>query len=465
MPNAYAYPADMRATRDLMRRRLLFVRQRGSLLAHIQITHHQYNVDPPGKRITYRSNREGLGEAFEDPTVRQNIASDLTVADHLEVVIGELELAVLRQARVHDPNAYALLTSVPGIGKVLALTILYEIHDISRFPSVRDFASYCRLVKCAAPLRRKEPRQRWEQDRERLPQVGLLRSRRALRRQVRTGPHRPQSPRAQVREAQGAVRPRPQARSCRLFHARPQTGVRPAALHRGVTRSSRRRGVSPSPNSSHSGWSPDIDASPSRSGMSRRGRTGIVGTNTRQRSPLDWTPLSLLRLHRRHPLFFVVSAPHPSPHILAPCSGTHMPAPLLNGTTRGNRCVSRWWERLLLPYPDTTARDASRAGHAGRTSIGVLVETSRTGTRNQVGTQRSALKALSRYSHRLERGRRTDVSLLDSRGPDRCWAAPRPLTSACVRCLRCCGAALRTRHGDAHAKPILLHVVGTGATL
>jgi transposase len=55
---------------------------------------------------------------------------------------------VLRGARVHDPTAFALLTSVPGIGKVLALTILYEIHDISRFPSVRDFPSYCRLVKC-----------------------------------------------------------------------------------------------------------------------------------------------------------------------------------------------------------------------------------------------------------------------------------------------------------------------------
>jgi len=148
MPVAYAYPADMRATRDLMRRRLLFVRQRGSLLAHIQVTHHQYNVDQPGKRITYRSNREGLGEGFEDPSVRHSIAADIALADHYEVTIGELELAVLRQARIHDPNALALLTSVPGIGKVLALTILYEIHDISRFPSVRDFASYCRLVKC-----------------------------------------------------------------------------------------------------------------------------------------------------------------------------------------------------------------------------------------------------------------------------------------------------------------------------
>jgi len=55
LPQAYVYPAEMRATRDLMRRRLHFVRQRGQLLAHIQNTHHQYNLDTPGKRITYRS--------------------------------------------------------------------------------------------------------------------------------------------------------------------------------------------------------------------------------------------------------------------------------------------------------------------------------------------------------------------------------------------------------------------------
>jgi hypothetical protein len=101
MPVAYAYPSEMRATRDLMRRRLLFARQRGSLLAHIQITHHQYNVETPHKRITYRSNRDGLGQGFTDPSVRQTIAADLALADHYQVVIGELELAVLRQARIY----------------------------------------------------------------------------------------------------------------------------------------------------------------------------------------------------------------------------------------------------------------------------------------------------------------------------------------------------------------------------
>jgi transposase len=148
LPQAYAYPAEMRATRDLMRRRLHFVRHRGQLLAHIQMTHHQYNLASPGRRISYRSNREGIEDVFEDVSVRESVAADVTLANHYETVINELELSVLRQARGHDPNSFQLLRSIPGIGKVLALTILYETHDIQRFERVQEFASYSRLVKC-----------------------------------------------------------------------------------------------------------------------------------------------------------------------------------------------------------------------------------------------------------------------------------------------------------------------------
>jgi len=59
-----------------------------------------------------------------------------------------------------------------------------------------------------------------------------------------------------------------------------------------------------------------------------------------------------------------------APHILAPCFGTHTPAPLLNGTARGNRCVSRSWEQHSFPHPDTVARARSHNGSAGRTSSG-----------------------------------------------------------------------------------------------
>jgi transposase len=38
---------------------------------------------------------------------------------------------------------------VPGIGKILRLVLLYEIHAIQRCPSVQAVVSYCRLVTCA----------------------------------------------------------------------------------------------------------------------------------------------------------------------------------------------------------------------------------------------------------------------------------------------------------------------------
>ena len=54
-----------------------------------------------------------------------------------------------RTAKGHDAQTFSRLQSVPGSGPILALVTLYEIQDISGFPRVQDFVSYCRLVKCA----------------------------------------------------------------------------------------------------------------------------------------------------------------------------------------------------------------------------------------------------------------------------------------------------------------------------
>ena len=54
----------------------------------------------------------------------------------------------MASAKEHDFRSYALLQSIPGVGRILALVILYEIESIERFPSVQDFVSYSRLVKC-----------------------------------------------------------------------------------------------------------------------------------------------------------------------------------------------------------------------------------------------------------------------------------------------------------------------------
>jgi transposase len=149
LPQAYAYPAGMRATRDLLRRRLHLVRKRGQLLAHIQMTAQQYQLPPLGQRIAYPANREGVAERFEDRAVRRSIAVDLALLERYDELLRDLELELVRQAKQHDAQAFQLLRSIPGVGKVLALTILYEIHDVHRFDRVQEFASYARLVKCA----------------------------------------------------------------------------------------------------------------------------------------------------------------------------------------------------------------------------------------------------------------------------------------------------------------------------
>jgi transposase len=149
IPTAYVYPSEMRATRDLLRRRCHFMRKRAELLTHIQNTASQYNLPAFGKKIAYQANRDGLAEHFLDPEVRKSIAVNLALLEHYDRLLTDLELHLTRTAKVHDPNAFHRLRSVPGIGKILALVILYEIQDITRFPRVQDFVSYCRLVKCA----------------------------------------------------------------------------------------------------------------------------------------------------------------------------------------------------------------------------------------------------------------------------------------------------------------------------
>ena len=149
MPMAYVYPAEMRSTRDLLRRRLHLVRKRGQLLAHIQNTHHQCNLPPPARKIAYKANREGVAERFEDASTRKSVEVDFGLIAHYDDLVRDLELFLVRQAKVHNAKALHLLRSIPGIGKILAMTILYEVDSIERFPRVQDFASYARLVKCA----------------------------------------------------------------------------------------------------------------------------------------------------------------------------------------------------------------------------------------------------------------------------------------------------------------------------
>lgn len=147
-PIAYVYPRKMRATRDLLRRRMYLSRKRSAVLSHIQNINSQYNLEPFGKRLGYRANREGIIDRFADKSVRKMIGVDVHLLDCYEEVLRDVELFILKTARIDDPISLHILQTVPGIGDILSMVMMYEIQDIGRFKRVQEFLSYSRLVKC-----------------------------------------------------------------------------------------------------------------------------------------------------------------------------------------------------------------------------------------------------------------------------------------------------------------------------
>ncbi len=144
---AYAYPAKWRATRDLLRRRMYLSRRCSELVAHIVNTNTQYNLPAFTKKLSRKYNHDGVAERFDDPQVQKSVQVDLEMIQAMNTVLKKLEWHIEKTAHQHDYHTLYLLRSIPGVGQILALVILYEIHDIKRFSRVQDFSSYARLVR------------------------------------------------------------------------------------------------------------------------------------------------------------------------------------------------------------------------------------------------------------------------------------------------------------------------------
>lgn len=145
-PVAYVYPRRFRATRDLLRRRLHFVRFRSELLTHLKMSEAQANLEPLKKRLDHPAQRAGFPARFPEGSARSSIAADCRLLDALDDLVADLERELVATAKADDLAAFYRLRSVPGIGEILALTLFYEVPDFDRFDTVQQFASYARLV-------------------------------------------------------------------------------------------------------------------------------------------------------------------------------------------------------------------------------------------------------------------------------------------------------------------------------
>jgi hypothetical protein len=104
------------------------MRKRAELLAHVQNTNSQYNLPELGKQIAYKANRDGVAERFADRAVQKSIEVDLALITHYDQLLTDLEHSIVKAAKHHDANTLYLLQTAPGIGKILSLVLLYDIH-------------------------------------------------------------------------------------------------------------------------------------------------------------------------------------------------------------------------------------------------------------------------------------------------------------------------------------------------
>ncbi len=144
LPEGYIYPRAERPVRDLLRKRSQLVRMRTTNLLSIQ------NLVTRNTGSSLSANRvkgldvEQVDELLPNPDLALAVKANLSVLSSADEQVQILEQTVTQRVKLRPQ--FRFLKTVPGIGEILALTIMLETGDIRRFASVGNFASYCRCV-------------------------------------------------------------------------------------------------------------------------------------------------------------------------------------------------------------------------------------------------------------------------------------------------------------------------------
>jgi transposase len=144
LPEGYIYPKEQREVRDLLRRRLLFVKHRTALILSFQsMVARNLGIRISGNAVKQLTT-EKIREIFTTPSLVFAAEKIIDGVRFLGVTIRDIEKHVLSRTKLR--KEFELLQTIPGIGVILALTIMLEVGDITRFPKVGNFSSYCRCV-------------------------------------------------------------------------------------------------------------------------------------------------------------------------------------------------------------------------------------------------------------------------------------------------------------------------------
>jgi len=152
IPQAYIYPYELRPIRDLLRERIHLVIKRATEYSAISRMLLRYNIQGYNRNMVKHLTEKDMHQLYHHPFIRSKATMELERIDLLTKQIDSIDKKILERAK--ENYTFYLLKTVPGIGDILALTILYEVGDINRFANARAFCSYCRVIVRYSPILR-----------------------------------------------------------------------------------------------------------------------------------------------------------------------------------------------------------------------------------------------------------------------------------------------------------------------
>ncbi len=145
LPRGYIYPKEERQLRDLLRKRVLLVKQRTThILSFKSLANRNKSLSFSAGEVKSLDVTQ-LASWFENAYLIESAKANINMIKYLELEINRIEKILIDNTSIKPQ--YKILLSVPGIGKYLALTITLETGDINRFTDAGNYASYCRAVE------------------------------------------------------------------------------------------------------------------------------------------------------------------------------------------------------------------------------------------------------------------------------------------------------------------------------
>jgi len=144
LPTGYIYPKEERPIRDLLRKRLQLVQQRTAQILSFQNLIARNLGKTMNVNAVKKLSEGDVAQLFQQEHLVVSGNASIATILFLSERIQQLENIIHKVAKLKDE--YKLLMTTPGIGRILALTIMYETGPIERFAKVGNYASYCRCV-------------------------------------------------------------------------------------------------------------------------------------------------------------------------------------------------------------------------------------------------------------------------------------------------------------------------------